>query len=452
MAFLNLKYVEQFLFYFLLVAIPFQVRKTLYAPGWMFNEWRSISVYATDVLIFALVAIWLWNSGFNIRKILNISGYMRPGISANKAVWLALAGFLIVSAVTIKNSEDWLIGLWYWVRFAEFAVFFLYLASYARRKFDLALGCYALIAGAFFQAVVAIIQFFKQGSLGLTMLWESYISSDITGIASFYISSGEKIIRAYGTTPHPNILAGYLLLAIMAFYFLALHSAKNSKLYYAYPVLLWAFFFTFARVAMFSWGVIFAIGALAIFFKQDLRRQFWDNPHNRAKVLKIFWITLIAGGLFLGFFWEETVSRILISSEEEAYALRAFYNSETVRGGINLFGHGWGDYTVWLMEMYPYIPRYMYQPVHNIYLLVYSEGGVAAGFFFAAFLIALVWRFVRATKLEGVLNLGILLVAGGMLFVGLFDHFPLTIQQGRLMFWLALGLLAWPANSLDRTS
>src|SRR3989338_1159775 len=53
-----LKKLEQFLFYFLFFAIPFQARKILYYPGWYFNEWQSVSVYATDLILLILFVFW----------------------------------------------------------------------------------------------------------------------------------------------------------------------------------------------------------------------------------------------------------------------------------------------------------------------------------------------------------------------------------------------------------
>ena len=66
---------------------------------------------------------------------------------------------------------------------------------------------------------------------------------------------------------------------------------------------------------------------------------------------------------------------IKISSREEAVQLRIFYNKESLKS-LNWFGVGPGNFVNWLMVKDPNLPRSLYQPVHNIYLLIYSETGI----------------------------------------------------------------------------
>lgn len=66
-----------------------------------------------------------------------------------------------------------------------------------------------------------------------------------------------------------------------------------------------------------------------------------------------------------------------------------------------------------------------FQPIHNIYLLVLSETGLLG---FGLFLF-LIFKSLKKSKL-------ILPI----LFIGLFDHYFLTLQQGQLLFALVLGL------------
>src|SRR3989344_7585409 len=130
-----------------------------------------------------------------------------------------------------------------------------------------------------------------------------------------------------------------------------------------------------------------------------------------------------------------------LSSEEEAVQLRVFYNEESLKGGINLFGIGLGDFPGWLMEQNPNLPRHIYQPVHNVYLLIYSEVGVIGFILFLLFLAGLLYEFIKKTRLRELKHYSFLLVVISVLFIGLFDHFLLTIQQGRFVFWLGLALL-----------
>ncbi|MEK7139065.1 MAG: O-antigen ligase family protein [Patescibacteria group bacterium] len=429
-----IKRLEQFLFYFLFFAIPFQTRKILYYPGWYFNEWQSVSVYATDLLLIVLFFFWgfsaIRGSKFLILNFKFLNKFQIPN-SRFQIHDYFLVLFLIVAGISVKNSSDFYVGAFLWLKLVEFALFYFYLKTYAVKKFGFIKILYALILGGAFQAIIAIGQFLKQGDLGLRWLGESVLGVGLSGIASFFNTAGEKVIRVYGTTPHPNVLSAYLLLSIFAIYFLWFYPKRNSafpnSIFYFlfsifYAVILFGLFFTFSRTTIFLWAVGFALIGFFNFFKPQFRRL----------LLLTFLICLV----FVSIYWPEVSSRLNISSQEEAVQLRTFYNQESLKSGLNLFGIGLGDFTGWLMEQNPNLPRYVYQPVHNIYLLLYSETGILGLLTFLLFLFFL----IKNSFSKKVIGYWLLVI--GVLFLGLFDHFLLTIQQGRFILWSVLTVLA----------
>jgi O-antigen ligase len=305
----------------------------------------------------------------------------------------------------------------------------------------------ALLLGGVFQAVIAIGQFFQQGSLGLTSFGESVIGPHMQGVASFFVASGEKVIRAYGTTPHPNVLAAYLFLTVVAFYFVVFHAKSkyyDSLIYQSivHGVILFGLFFTFSRTIIFLFFMNFFVHGFLVNFVKRFRDEYSFGSFFKTKVLPVFLVTVIVTTTFVFFYWPEVQSRMTLSSEEEAVQLRVFYNEESLKGRVNLFGIGLGDFTGWLMEQNLNLPRYMYQPVHNIYLLIYSEIGIIGFVLFLLFLVGLFYEFVKKTQLRDLTHYSFLLVAVLVLLIGLFDHFLLTLQQGRFVFWLGLTILA----------
>ena len=79
--------------------------------------------------------------------------------------------------------------------------------------------------------------------------WVSHVinSDTLPGIAKIDLD-GTKIMRAYGTLAHPNILAGYLVTALI----FTFHRIRKKE-YIAYPVfvlLLSALVLTFSRSAI----------------------------------------------------------------------------------------------------------------------------------------------------------------------------------------------------------
>lgn len=440
---------EQFLFYFLFFAIPFQTRKILYHSGWYFNEWQSVSVYASDLILLALFVFWAVNSLHRKFSECGIA-HSRGTLSVINRYDYFLLGFLASAAISVKNSSDFYVGVFLWLKLAEFSLLYLYIKTYAIFKFDFVKAVHVLLLGGLFQAIIAIGQFLKQGSLGLILFGESTFGPDMTGVASFFVDSGEKVIRAYGTTPHPNVLAAYLLLSVFAFYFSVIYSAKNPVIYWAYPVILAGFFFTFSRTIIFLWAVGVSLSMAIGYFNGSFKRKFLDSEFLRAKIIKTVWLTAITCMFFVVFYQPEIASRLTLSAKEEAVQLRVFYNEESLKGGINLFGIGLGDFTGWLMEQNPNLPVYVYQPVHNIYLLIYTEIGIVGFSLFMLFLVGLLYEFIKKLKLRELKYHSFILITLSILFMALFDHFLLTIQQGRFVFWLSLALLAIGTSSLNK--
>ena len=171
-------------------------------------------------------------------------------------------------------------------------------------------------------------------------------------------------------------------------------------------------------------------------------KEYWNK-----KLALIFITTLIVTSGFSVFYWPEAISRVKISSGEEAVQLRIFYNKESLKS-LNWFGVGSGNFVDWLMTKDQNLSRNLYQPVHNIYLLIYSENGILGITVFAIFLLLLIKDFILRTKMSKLYHYSFLLIVLSFLFFGLFDHFLWTLQQGRFIFWLTLSLLSFGLTSL----
>lgn len=447
---------EKYLFYLLLFFIPFQARKILYFSGWKFNEWQSISLYATDILLLILFIFWAANKfsvfPFSKLRILNLlKGNFQFSIFKNPNFYLLL--FLVISAFSIKNSGDYIISTYQWIKLLEFTFFYLYLSSYALNKFGLFNSLLAIILGGLFQAILAIGQFLKQSSLGFKYLGESLVNTDFIGVASFYLPTGEKIIRAYGTTPHPNVLAGFLLLSLFAFYFVYLYFRLHSEhrpfadswdrfFIISYGVMLFGFFITFSRTIIFIWFISFCVRAIIIRARRHYRLIF-GSKDGRRRIRTILLVSFFIIVLFGSIYFNETVSRLTIGGDDQAIQLRSFYTQEALSIYPNLLGVGVGNFISWLIDKNPLLPDYAYQPVHNIYLLIYSETGIFGISVFILFLFFLVKDFILKTRLQKSYHLSLLVFFCSLFFIGLFDHFFWTLQQGRFIFWSGLGLLTY---------
>jgi hypothetical protein len=453
---------EQYLFYLLLFSIPFQIRKILWFSGWRFNEWQSVSIYFTDVLLAVLLLVWAVNYFYTKQHVASSIHHGKE--KSEKSLLLTtyyilqspnfyLIIFLIISAISIKNSSNVIISWYQWLKLAEFSIFYLYLSHYAFKKFGLFNSFFVIFFSGLFQAVIAIIQFLKQSSLGLQALGESIINSDLPGVASFYISQGDKMIRAYGTAPHPNILAGFFLLALFGFYFIYLYSRLHSEhklfadrwgklMLISHGIMLFALFSTFSRAIIFIWFMSSVIRFVFILMFKHYRIVFGSNE-TKERILNILLVSTVALVLFSALYSSQIFNRLNISGSDQAVELRSFYAKEAMGIELNVFGVGTGNFVGWLMAKDPFLPFYAYQPVHNIYLLIYSEAGILGIASFLAFLYFVIRDFIFKTRLKKAYHFSSLVILGSFLFIGFFDHFLWDLQQGRFILWFCLALLAF---------
>jgi len=425
--------IEEAIFCLFIFCIPFQMRVILGQWTRPFNEWTVSFLYLTDILLAAVLVLWLArlliknNFDWRFYKTIPIWGW-------------ALAAFFVISAVSVFFARIPALSFFRLAKLTEFILLFLYVKFNYGKIFSLEKMAAVAVGSGLFQAIIAIVQYFKQGSVGLKILGESVIGLNIYNVAVFFGTNGIKYLRAYGTTPHSNVLAAFLVAALFAFYFWYAILSKATLVkarvtlgvLAVYTIILFGLLLTFSRTMIGVWG----LGALAAFIiAKKYRKQFYP----------VVVATVIVCGFFAIFFWPQVKSRIHISSDEEAVTQRVLYNEIAGKATtINpYFGSGIGQFVPDLMKKYRYYPQYFYQPAHNVYLLISSETGFLGLAAFLIFIISLFWARLdgrlRASSKTAIFPL---IVVSCFLLIGLFDHFLWTLQQGSLIFWLVLAMLA----------
>ena len=422
-------YLEKILFYLLVFCLPFQTRKIVYQWGGGFNEWTSMYLYLTDILLVSILLLWLSRN----RKERFFKNSLNIYIIRSANFWLV--AFLLISLISLIQADNIQLGAYQWIKLLELTALFFYLKYNFKSLFNFERLAQVFVLSGLFQSIIAISQFVNQKSLGLRFLFESPLSPEISGVAKIMVNN-LKMIRAYGTFPHPNILAGFLLISIFFFYFLWLnkkHSfAFNSILIAVYGILIIALGFTFSRTIIF----IFLLSSLFYFivcFRQ-----------NRKRIFALFLSFLILCSSFLFLAWPEISNRFQISLTEQSISLRSFYAqvSFLVIQEHPWLGVGLGNFVWQVRQMLDLLSAWVHQPVHNIYLLIGSEVGLIGLIVFLMFLFILIRQF-RKQREENIKQYYLLLsLIFGILIISCFDHFFWTLQQGQLMFWLVLGIIA----------
>lgn len=421
---MKLERIENWLFYIFLFSIPISFRHIFYYEPFQYVEWTAFYVYLTDIFLLALFAFWIAR---------------RPTIKPKTADWFLFA-FVAVAGISIKNAINPAVAWFTWLKLLEGVALYFYIKGYALKRFEMQYGFMALVLGGLFQAGIAIPQFVMQSSLGLKWLGESTLSPSQSGIAAFIVD-GAKVIRAYGTTPHSNVLAAYLFIALGAFYNIAVY--QNRRWWYLFhAVTLWAFLLTFSRVIIGIWLINFTIRSILIKFYPKFRQELWQKTEEGRRGVKIFITTVVVGIAFAAAYWPYIINRSSVSVQDEAVQMRMFYNQESLATGRNWFGLGIGNFVPWLMTQDLHLSRELYQPVHNVYLLIYSETGITGISLFMIFLAMLWYDYARRGDFKKTHHFYFAIFIVSILIFGLFDHFLWTIQSGRLMFWGVIALLA----------
>ncbi len=429
---------ERWLWYIFLVSAAWQTRVILWQADAVFIEWRSAALYLSDVLMLGLVV-----GAFVAR---------RKRFDDTRSVYFVLGALLVSAVFSLLYASQLTVGIAQTIRLAQFVLFFLYLRQYAWHVFDADRSALAFVIGALSQALLGIGQFLLQHDVGLRWIGETILQADMRGVAVFYDLGGTKILRAYGTLPHPNILAAYLMVALWLLAWLWVRHGKSawSSLVLwqsALGVLLVGQYLTFSRtiiaVEAFSWLIVAGI----LWWPRISAR--WPSLMETRRRLRsvIVTVALVTVG-FMALAWPLVVARMTISTSDEAVRLRVQYNREALSSGhssvlrVNWFGVGIGNFTSWLAEYDPTLPTFLVQPAHNIYLMIYSElglVGLAIWLFFLAMILRILW-YTRQDQPLMRAGLGILVLA--MCTIGLLDHFYWTLQQGRILWWATLALAA----------
>jgi hypothetical protein len=255
------------------------------------------------------------------------------------------------------------------------------------------------------QGLLAILQILLQHSIGLSFLGEALISAKTVGVAKLSLA-GKTIMRAYGTLPHANVLAGFSLVALF--------SLGSIPKKYKTPALILVglgFFLAISKAAL-----------IALYIGLIITKKI--NQRVAISILIILYGVLRFGlpSILEQEFVQERMQYIGISSQI------IIEHPE---------GLGTSQFTARMQEFTEdKLQPWQFQPVHNIYLLIFNEFGFWTLLIMSIGLKKLVeYNRKRPEQLA-------LIIA--LLIIGLFDHYLITLPQGLLLSGLVLGIATHP--------
>jgi hypothetical protein len=352
-------------------------------------DYLAPAIYLTDLLIIIFVFDFLFNN-FNL---------LLHSIRKNK---LIIIFTLLTVATNILFSLNPMTSLIKWLKILELTFFAFCLAKEKNLKINDIQN--TLFWSAVFFSTLGLMQFISGKTLGLEVFGERAFSGSTPGIALVSLF-GKDFLRAYSTFGHPNAAAGfYGVTLIWSFFTKNFLQSFSRRL--GYFLLISGFVLTFSRGAFLSVAIVYLY---MTFIK------------NRGESLVIY-LTALASLLFV--FVAEKISMNYLFAGKEIQERISLAKVSLEISGLNfLTGVG-------LNNFIPAIPTFnetakniwLLQPVHNIFLLSLSEGGIVLT-------LALIVLLSKLSLKKGVIG-GLIIF---IILTGFFDHYWLTLQQNLLL-------------------
>lgn len=384
-------------------------------------DYLSPTIYITDILIGGLIVLSLPQIVRDIKKrggrppIIAVLGLITIGISTSLAQYPILAVYGVVKILEMV--------------FLGYAV-----TSFLTRK-DFPRIVEVISVAVFIQSILVFWQMYVQSSVG--GLWyylgERTFSSGTIGISTISLY-GNEVLRAYGSFPHPNVLAFFMAsssLMFIVYWSLLLGGLKKLWIGFITALSVSVLFLTFSRAAI----IFFIVAVIYLVYKQIIGRRIG---------VVIILCCVISVGLLASRF-----SFSVFSSPDFLMRIDlALISLEIIKSHI-LFGTGILNYFALQLPYQTMITPVLLQPVHNIYLLTLVQIGVLGIIPVCLYLSKTVLR-SRIQEVEKEVDKKLSVLFGvllwGILLLGIVDHFFLTLQQGMLMTAYIVGLVWLPSN------
>ncbi len=373
------------------------------------------TIYIQDLIIAAILFFWLLGGG--LLKIIK----KKTSLIDRKEIQISTL-FVFSLFLSVLSSTRFIPSLYAWLRI------FLYFSLFIYILFEIPVEDYffkilnILSLSVLLVSILGIAQYLNKGSVfnNYLVLGEQPYSASTFGVTRKSLFN-KSVVPSYGLFRHPNIFGGYLSL-ILIWLFSFLKKNKGYVITFVFGVI--ALIFTFS---ISSW-VVFTLGLfLHLFLSKDPKRIKFKK---RISTLSVVLICILM--LFI------PLSSFLSKSNNPSVYRRFNFVRASYRiiKDFPIFGVGVNNSTI-LMDTYNFESKDIRftQPVHNMFLLVFSEAGIFSFLLFLGFL------YFSGKKLLNSSYFHLFLISFlQILLLGSFDHYFFTIHQTLLLFWVVFGL------------
>ncbi len=362
-------------------------------------DYRAPAIYLSDFFVLGYILIFLLENFSKPRKIFKNLNFFPYAI-------FAFDLYLLLNSLFFSISPQ--ASFYFAARIISFSILCLFSTYTIAQKRIKKPALLVLTFSIFWQSVLIIVEFTFHKSQGLWFLGERTFDAATPAIAHFELL-GNQILRPYGTFPHPNVAGAFL-----SFGLILIASGLRKK---TLSSLITPAFTLLASILTFSKTTLFILGLALI----------WQT-----KKLRFLIFELIIGALALFALIQITLSSQLSSLAERLLLIQSTLDISLINPA---FGIGSNNFILALskFDLTSLSQTRLLQPVHNIFLLILAENGIVGLLLFTLVLFSAA-RNINS-KIKALMFLALLIY-------GSVDHFLWTLEQGQLMFWLALAYLA----------
>ncbi|MEK7522797.1 MAG: hypothetical protein AAB569_04390 [Patescibacteria group bacterium] len=269
-----------------------------------------------------------------------------------------------------------------------------------------------LLLSGLFELILSIIQLVNKHSVqGIFYYFgERLLTLSTPGVAKASIQ-GIEFLRPYGTFSHPNSLAGFFLLL---YFFVLIYKKFNRYLVIKYLFLFISSILVFISFSKTTIACYLILNTYYLILNTKLNCRICKI----ARVITLFIISLI--------FLSATTDPLTVNKRIELMK-----NSITIIMRYPIQGVGLGSYLVEQVKFSSKFYLFFNQPVHNIFLLFFSELGLIIGGIIIVFYLFYLRKLIKWSPY-------LILV---IVMTGFFDHYWLTLQQNFLLMGFVTGAI-----------
>jgi hypothetical protein len=388
-----------------------------------YSDFTAISVYLSLIFcsILSLLTIYSW--------LTNHPSTLLIKAAATLLVISLLYIFVVpneLKTVSVYNLIKITCGL--------FVGYYVYKSKITHKYKDIILWTSVGLAAV--NAIIALIQFGLQSSIGLNMIGESPLSIFGWEIAKS-VAHGTPFVRGYGLFPHPNTLGG--ILVIISIFNLYLLNKTTQFLHHVilistFCLILGGIFVSQSRSALLAMFLSYAIVGVSMLKKKNWRLI-------QSLIFISIWLIIL---FFLFLPWLSNRATLNDHSMKE----RGILADTTIKLIADnwLLGTGPGTNLIMLHgKLQSSMDYWLIQPVHNYFLINISDLGLF-GLTGIILILFLFFRQIHNSIQGGVLDhswsLSLSTICFAVFILFWFDHYFYTYWPAQLLLALIIGFVA----------